>query len=229
MQYLTIKDAIEEQIESGMLEAGQKLPSERVLAEAFSTTRITLREALNYLALSGKVYKEERRGWFVSKDTLAFNPLTELDLSLVCKQQNRSYTIKTLDSKRILAPKMVGETLKLAPFTYVLMYSRLIMLEGRKVAVQYLYLPELLFPSLKNMEYDSGVIEQLKEHYGLERPHLSLKFGVVPATEFESDILNISSGSMLLDIQQSAINNDKKGYLLQVLRCCHDAIEIEIK
>ena len=224
MQYLTIKDAIEEQIESGMLEAGHKLPSERVLADAFSTTRITLREALNYLALSGKVYKEERRGWFVSKEALAFNPLAEIDLSLVCQKKNRSYSIKVLDSKRLLAPKMVAETLKLAPFSYVLMYSRLIMLEGRKVVVQYLYLPELLFPSLKNMDYDSSVIEYLKEHY-----NLSLKFGVVPATEFESDILNISPGSMLLDIQQSAINNDKKGYLLQVTRCCHDAIAIEIE
>lgn len=228
MQYLTIKDAIEEQIESGMLEAGQKLPSERILAEAFSTTRITLREALNYLALSGKVYKEERRGWFVSKEALAFNPLAEIDLSLVCKQKNRAYSIKTLDSKRLLAPKMVADTLKLAPFSYVLMYSRLIMLEGRKVAIQYLYLPELLFPSLKKIDYDSDVIELLKEHYGLENHNLSLKLGVVPATEFESDILNISSGSMLLDIQQSAINNDKKGYLLQVIRCCHDAIEIKI-
>lgn len=228
MQYLTIKDAIEEQIESGMLEAGHKLPSERVLADAFSTTRITLREALNYLALSGKVYKEERRGWFVSKEALAFNPLAEIDLSLVCQKKNRSYSIKVLDSKRLLAPKMVAETLKLAPFSYVLMYSRLIMLEGRKVVVQYLYLPELLFPSLKNMDYDSSVIECLKEHYGLDHHNLSLKFGVVPATEFESDILNISPGSMLLDIQQSAINNDKKGYLLQVTRCCHDAIEIKI-
>ena len=229
MQYLTIKDAIEEQIESGMLEPGHKLPSERVLAEAFSTTRITLREALNNLALSGKVYKEERRGWFVSREALIFNPVKELDLAYVCKQQQRSYTIKYLDSKRILAPKMVAETLSLSPFSYVFMYSRLIIIEGRKVAVQYQYLPEALFPSFMKMRDDIDVIAALKE-YGLsDSQHLEANIGVLPATEFESNTLNISSGSMLCSINQSAINKGKIGYLLQVIRCCHDAINISIK
>ena len=229
MQYLTIKDAIAEQIESGMLEPGQKLPSERVLAGAFSTTRITLQEALNYLALSGKVYKEERRGWFVSREALIFNPAKELDISHACKLNQCSYTTKYLDSKRILAPKMVAEALRLPPFSYVLMFSRLLMMEGRKVAVQYQYLPDALFPSLVKMDGDIDIVSILKEQYFSDFQSLDVKIGVIPATEYESGILNISSGSMLLDITQSAINNSKEGYLLQVLRCCHDAIEIEIK
>ncbi|OCH15280.1 UTRA domain-containing protein [Aliivibrio sp. 1S128] len=229
MQYLIIKNAIAEQIENGMLEPGHKLPSERVLADAFSTTRITLREALNYLALSGKVYKEERRGWFVSQEALIFNPAQELDILKVCKKYNRSYKTELIDSKRILAPKMVADTLNLPPFSYVVMYSRLIIIEGRKVAVQYQYLPEALFPSLATMDNDIDVISLLKEQYLLHCPSLRVKVGVFPATEGESAVLNISSGSMLMDIHQSAINNNKKGYLLQVIRCCHDVIEIEIK
>ncbi|WP_375322621.1 UTRA domain-containing protein [Aliivibrio logei] len=229
MQYLTIKNAIAEQIESGMLEPGHKLPSERVLAEAFSTTRITLREALNYLALSGKVYKEERRGWFVSKEALLFNPIQELDLLKVCKEYNRSYATEHIDSKRILAPKMVAERLGLPPFSYVLMFSRLIVIEGRKVAVQYQYLPEALFPSLAKMDGDIDVVSILKEQYFSDYQNISVKIGVLPATEVESGLLNISSGSMLMNINQSAINNNKEGYLLQVVCCCHDALKIEIE
>ncbi|PQJ89422.1 UTRA domain-containing protein [Aliivibrio sifiae] len=229
MQYLTIKDAIAEQIESGMLEPGHKLPSERVLAESFSTTRITLREALNYLALAGKLYKEERRGWFVSKEALIFNPAQELDILKVCKQYNRGYTTERIDSKRILAPKMVAERLDLPPFSYVLMFSRLVIIEGRKVAVQYQYLPEALFPSLAKMDEDIDVVSILKDKYLSECQNLCVKIGVFPATEVESELLNISSGSMLLNINQSAINNNKTGYLLQVISCCHDALKIEIE
>ncbi|MGL6055639.1 MAG: GntR family transcriptional regulator, partial [Vibrio metschnikovii] len=54
MQYLAIKDIIIEQISSGQLSARQKLPSERKLAESFSTTRVTLREALSLLEAEGR-------------------------------------------------------------------------------------------------------------------------------------------------------------------------------
>ncbi|WP_225321226.1 GntR family transcriptional regulator, partial [Pseudomonas aeruginosa] len=41
-------------------------PAERKLSELFATTRITLREALIQLESQGLIYREERRGWFVS-------------------------------------------------------------------------------------------------------------------------------------------------------------------
>lgn len=50
----------------GALAPSTKLPAERRLSESFSTTRITLREALGQLESQGLIYREERRGWFVS-------------------------------------------------------------------------------------------------------------------------------------------------------------------
>lgn len=70
MQYIKIKEAIEEQILQGMLSAGQKLPSERQLADSFHTTRVTLREALSILESDGLIYREDRRGWFISPPRL---------------------------------------------------------------------------------------------------------------------------------------------------------------
>ncbi len=58
--------ALSEQIGHGLLPAGGKLPAERKLSELFATTRITLREALIQLESQGLIYREERRGWFVS-------------------------------------------------------------------------------------------------------------------------------------------------------------------
>lgn len=59
MQYIEIKESIVEQIASGVLLAGQKLPSERQLAESFNTTRVTLREALSILETNGLIYRED--------------------------------------------------------------------------------------------------------------------------------------------------------------------------
>lgn len=61
-----ICNALQEQIEHGLLAPGCKLPAERKLSEVFDTTRITLREALVQLEACGLIYREERRGWFVA-------------------------------------------------------------------------------------------------------------------------------------------------------------------
>ncbi|KAB2823697.1 GntR family transcriptional regulator [Aliivibrio finisterrensis] len=229
MQYLMIKDAIEEQIESGMLKSGHKLPSERVLAESFSTTRITLREALNHLALSGKVYKEERRGWFVSTDTLSFNPVTDTDFAKVCQKQKWHYAVSSISAQRVLAPKEIAETLQLPPFSYVIMQTKLWTIEGRKAAVQYQYAPEKQFSSIAMIDEDANLTEYLKVHYLCESQKNRVKVEVAPATELESSTLNISSGSMLMSITQTAINNQNISYLLQVLRISHDLVTIEIE
>jgi DNA-binding FadR family transcriptional regulator len=52
----TICNALQEQIEHGLLLPGGKLPAERKLSEVFDTTRITLREALVQLEAQGLVH-----------------------------------------------------------------------------------------------------------------------------------------------------------------------------
>ncbi|MUJ29153.1 GntR family transcriptional regulator [Aliivibrio fischeri] len=227
MQYLTIKDAIEEQIDTGMFEAGQKLPSERTLAETFSTTRITLREALNHLALSGKIYKEERRGWFVSTAKLMFNPMRCIDIAEACKEQKRNCRIEALSSHRLLATKEMLTVLKLSPFSYVKQQVSLIHIDGRRVAVQYRYIPEEMTTLLSHDE-QTDVLTQLLNSFEYDSEKHEIEVGIIPASQLESDALNLSSGSMLLSINQVACNKSQTPFLLQTIRCCHDAINLKI-
>lgn len=44
------------------------------LSERFATTRITLKEALAALEAEGKIYREERRGWFVASARFIYDP-----------------------------------------------------------------------------------------------------------------------------------------------------------
>ena len=49
-------------IEAGILAPGTKLPPERALAEEFSITRVTARQALTRMEAEGLIFREERRG-----------------------------------------------------------------------------------------------------------------------------------------------------------------------
>jgi len=69
--YRQVANDLEEQIASGTLEPGAKLPSERQLCEQCDVSQITVRRALRELAHAGKVYSQHGLGWFVAEAALA--------------------------------------------------------------------------------------------------------------------------------------------------------------
>ncbi|OOE92419.1 hypothetical protein BZG76_07720 [Salinivibrio sp. AR647] len=74
MQFMAIRQQLLTQIDRGLLAPGKKLPGERQLAETFSTTRVTLREALAVLEAEGRLYRRDRRGWFVAPTPCSYDP-----------------------------------------------------------------------------------------------------------------------------------------------------------
>jgi GntR family transcriptional regulator len=54
-----IADSLAEDILAGRLKAGDQIPSERVIAEEYGISRMTVRQALRHLAAAGW----SRRGW----------------------------------------------------------------------------------------------------------------------------------------------------------------------
>ncbi|MDW6094170.1 GntR family transcriptional regulator [Vibrio rhizosphaerae] len=135
MQYIKIKETIAEQIEQGMLSAGQKLPSERQLAETFTTTRVTLREALSLLETEGLIYREDRRGWFIAPPRIEFPLSTAEDFLTLAQQQARQASLSVIRAKNTLANKQVSGWLQLGPFAEVYAVELLRYLEKRPVCL----------------------------------------------------------------------------------------------
>ena len=63
--YRRIADRIESDILDGVLKVGQKIASERVLAEKFGVSRMTARHALRHLADRGYLETRTGQGTFV--------------------------------------------------------------------------------------------------------------------------------------------------------------------
>ncbi len=86
-----IADQIRSSILAGDFSPGDKLPPERELAEMFSVSRPSVREALNLLASSGLVMSYQGGGTVVMSlvETTAANPLSEL----IRVQQDRALDV----------------------------------------------------------------------------------------------------------------------------------------
>lgn len=72
--YQRIRNHIQALLAAGSMTPGAKLPSERALQETFSSTRITVREALARLEAEGLIFSQKRRGWFVTPEKLKWHP-----------------------------------------------------------------------------------------------------------------------------------------------------------
>lgn len=125
--------ALSEQIGHGLLPAGGKLPAERKLSELFATTRITLREALIQLESQGLIYREERRGWFVSPERLAYNPLVRSHFHAMVSEQGRVPATEVLSARQMPASAAVCELLELPALSSVYQIRRARRVDGRLV------------------------------------------------------------------------------------------------
>lgn len=80
--YLAVEQ-IRRMISSGAVRPGQKLPTERELAEMFAVSRPTIREAIRVLSFSGVLASKQGSGTFVTSDglRLAHDLVLSLDVS----------------------------------------------------------------------------------------------------------------------------------------------------
>lgn len=64
--YIRIHDAIKKEIDGGVWEIGQRLPSERDLADDYEVSRMTLRQAITLLVEEGILERRVGSGTYVA-------------------------------------------------------------------------------------------------------------------------------------------------------------------
>lgn len=227
MQYVKIKDSIVEQIESGMLSPRQKLPAERKLAESFDTTRVTLREALSLLEAEGRIYREDRRGWFISPQPLRYDPTQTLNFLNMVKAQNRVPKTELVSAKSVLANKQAAELLELQPFSDVYSVNRVRYLEDRPVVYVTNYIRPEMFPNLLSYDLASSLTDIYREHYGIVYQKIRYRISTSSLLGNMAQALRATSGTPAMVVER--VNYNQHGQLIDcdIEYWRHDAISIE--
>ncbi|MGG5575396.1 phosphonate utilization transcriptional regulator PhnR [Vibrio diazotrophicus] len=227
MQYVKIKDAIVEQIDAGMLSPKQKLPSERKLAESFDTTRVTLREALSLLEAEGRVFREDRRGWFISPDPLRYDPTQTLNFNKMAEAQNRVPKTELIAAKAMIANKQASALLGLKPFSDIYRVDRVRYLDARPVVFVTHYVRPELFPDLLSHDMSLSLTELYKEHYSTQYQSVRYRISTSSLLGETAQALRATDGTPTMVVER--VNYDANGDAI----CCdieywrHDAISIE--
>ncbi|WP_263138601.1 UTRA domain-containing protein [Pseudomonas sp. RIT-PI-AD] len=221
--------ALQRQIEHGLLPLGGKLPAERKLSELFDTTRITLREALGQLEAQGLIYREERRGWFVSPPRVDYNPLVRSHFHAMVGEQGRVPATEVIGARLLPAPVEICELLELPALSAVIQIRRARRIDGRLVLYVEHYLNPLYFPGILGFDLTRSLTElyarEYRIHYG------RVRFDMVPTALHPeaAAALRVTPGSPALRIVR--LNRDQHDRLidcdLEFWR--HDAIQVRVE
>lgn len=141
LPYIQIAEGIREQIETGQLKPGDKLPSNRALMERYGAGTQTVQRAVRALKEAGLVESRASRGVFVLPRRKSVE--RSADFTNAPKGSGIKYGAKTqrLDIGEVPAPPYVAEALGINDETPVVRRARLMLRDGVPVELVTSYYP----------------------------------------------------------------------------------------
>lgn len=193
-------------IERGELVAGDKLPAERDFAAAFGVSRMTLRQALAALEQRGVIERTPGRfgGAFVREPKVDVDLTGLLGFTAQMRRGGRQVTTRIVSTTRMASPRDVAEQLELEVGDAVIEVCRVRLVGDNPLALERSYLPERLFPDLRQQDMSGSLYDLLRDAYDKE-PTTAVEF-LEPAiaTPADAELLGVAAGTPLMLIERLA-------------------------
>lgn len=225
---MVIKSAIRERIDRGEYTSGGRLPSERQLCQEFDIARVTLHEILLQLETDGLIYREDRRGWFVSTARFVYNPQSRGHFELTAIEQRRVPSTAVIDTSIVVPPPIVRDLLGLGPTDTLARIRRVRSINDRAVLyVEHYCFPDV-FPGLFDHDLSKSMTELYRDVYDFHYGRMKYRIMPTAVSGDAAGYLRVSNGSpaILVTRVNHAIDDSVRDCDLEYWR--HDAVLIEV-
>lgn len=193
--YQKIRDQLARDIKSGELNFGDRLPSERTLAEEFGSARETVREALFMLEGEGFISRRKNRGWYVDTNRLRYDPTNHVNIFKMIEQSGGVPSDISFGWRETKASLSIARMMECEPGTALLSHSTVVIWNDRKIVYDENYLLKSYFPEFPASEFKSPITDFLTERFNVIttqvgfRARPTLLYGVV------ADSLEVTPGT----------------------------------
>lgn len=198
-----IREIIRRRVLDGTYQPHSQMPSESQMIEAFSVSRITIRQAMGDLQKEGLIFKVPGKGSFVAKPK-AFQSLSRLQgFGEAMGPSGYETFSQVLSTRQVAASEIVGRRLKVATASPVYEIQRLRYLNREPISVDQSYFPLALGERLIKEDLATrDIFVILENDFGLHLTHADVQIEAISADEFLARQLRIAEGSPLLRIER---------------------------
>lgn len=194
--YHQIKEVLLQGIRAGQWLPDEQLPTENDLAQRFSVSKITVRQALRELAQLGYVRREQGRGTFVQRGQLEQGPRELTSFTQEMQRHGLSSTSVVLEQGIAGAEEGVAEKLGMAPGDAVFRLRRLRLADGEPMGVQTAHIPAVLVPGIEQVNFEqASLYDTLNLKYGLRPTQARETHSAVLLSQAEAGQLGVAPGS----------------------------------
>lgn len=217
-RYRRIAREIEDEILSGRLEAGARLPSERALAERRRISRMTARQALQHLAGRGLLETRVGRGTFVRSGTIRQELATLTGFTEEMARQGRRVASIVVEAVTRPAGEETARALDLPPGAEVHRLTRVRLVDGAPVAVETAEIGAQRAPDFfERADFSSqSAYALLRERYGVEPTSAEQTLEAAAADREVAMQLDLARGAPVLRLTR--LTRDQAGAAFEYVR-----------
>ena len=209
-RYIKIADSLLDQIESGELEPGTRLPSERKLSELFEVNRLTLRRALGRLEALGLIIRQHGKGNYVAEPKIERQTGRLISFTHGMERRGLAPGAKVITFEQRPVEAAIARRMEVPVMTPVYYGHRLRLINQEPVMLEEFWMPVYIFPDLEHQDLTNHTTyEIMNSEYGISMLKARRSFEPAIATEYEAKLLEIEVGFPLMLVRRLAF--DQKG------------------
>ncbi len=193
--YFQLKSFIEEQIDTGVWEAGTQIPSELELSEQFQISRTTIRQAIGELVNERKLERVQGRGTFVTEISIDKQIERVSGFSQDMRTRGLTPTSDILNFEKVDAPVKAAKALRLAEGDPAILLKRLRKGNNCRIALEVVYLPYEKYKDLLDVNIgDDSLYEILAKRFAVWPKYSEQIIESIMCPHEEAELLGIENG-----------------------------------
>lgn len=198
-RYYQLAELIREQIESGELKPGDQLPSERDLSEQAGISRMTVRQAVTYLARKGALVGKPGLGTFVAEPKLTHDSVHLLGFTEEMMRRGLATASRVLDQTIVTPMPRVATLLGLKPGETAVQIVRLRFSEETPLLLETVFVPHALCRGLEDEDLvGESLYALLEQRYGLRLERARQTLEATIANDYEARLFGIPPGTPMI-------------------------------
>jgi GntR family transcriptional regulator len=208
--YYQLKESILNAVKNKEFDVGDRLPSERELAEYHNISRMTVKKAVDILVDNGYLLRKQGSGTFVTDYQQSYSISPLLSFTKEMEKKGLNYTTKILNFTEIKDQNAAAK-MNLDSEAKLFKLERLRLIENKPFLLENTYLAAENFSNLKKDELENNSLFKLiKDKYNIQLSNAEAEVEAVIFDSTIADKMQVKEGMLGLYFEQFSKNENEE-------------------